>query len=59
MLETLNMDLDLSKSEFKTRKRDLEYRLFNLAHATWMAKIPVLILLRAGIPPVRTVASKP
>ena len=44
MLETLNLDLEMDKQTFKERRRQLEYRLFNLSHATWKAKIPVLIL---------------
>jgi AMP-polyphosphate phosphotransferase len=44
MLEYLNLDLATPKDEYKTRIRDLQNRLYELEHAVFDAKIPVMIV---------------
>jgi AMP-polyphosphate phosphotransferase len=44
MLEYLNLDLTTTKDEYKTRIRDLQNRLYELEHAVFDAKIPVMIV---------------
>ncbi len=44
MLEQINLDLSLSKAEYKRRMPELESRLFDLEHAMFEAKIPSMIV---------------
>jgi AMP-polyphosphate phosphotransferase len=44
MLEYLNLDITTAKDEYKTRIRDLQNRLYELEHAVFDAKIPVMIV---------------
>jgi len=44
MLEYLNLDLVLPKEEYKPRIRELQNRLYELEHAVFDAKIPVMIV---------------
>jgi AMP-polyphosphate phosphotransferase len=44
MLEYLNLDLAVPKSEYRPRIRQLQQRLYELEHAVFDAKIPVVIV---------------
>jgi polyphosphate kinase 2 (PPK2 family) len=44
MLEYVNLDLALPKEEYKKRLRPLQQRLYELEHAVFDAKIPVVII---------------
>jgi polyphosphate kinase 2 (PPK2 family) len=44
MLEYLNLDLAVSKEEYQARIHDLQQRLYELEHAVFDAKIPVMIV---------------
>ncbi len=44
MLEYVNLDLALQKEEYRKRLRPLQQRLYELEHAVFDAKIPVIIL---------------
>lgn len=44
MLEYLNLDLSLPKEDYRPRIRELQNRLYELEHAVFDAKIPVMIV---------------
>ncbi|MEJ5223091.1 MAG: hypothetical protein WHV44_01455 [Anaerolineales bacterium] len=44
MLEYVNLDLRLEPEEYKTRLRPLQQRLYELEHAIFDAKVPVMIV---------------
>jgi polyphosphate kinase 2 (PPK2 family) len=44
MLEYLNLDLTLPREEYQPRIRELQQRLYELEHAVFDAKIPVMIV---------------
>jgi AMP-polyphosphate phosphotransferase len=44
MLEYLNLDLTLPKEDYRPRIRELQNRLYELEHAVFDAKIPVMIV---------------
>lgn len=44
MLEYVNLDLRLSEEEYKKRLRPLQQRLYELEHAIFEAKVPVMIV---------------
>src|SRR5512141_3187733 len=44
MLEYVNLDLALSKEDYEKRLRPLQQRLYELEHAVYDAKVPVMIV---------------
>jgi polyphosphate kinase 2 (PPK2 family) len=44
MLEYVNLDLTLDKTEYEKRLRPLQQRLYELEHAVYDAKVPVMIV---------------
>ena len=44
MLEYVNLDLALSKEEYESRIGNLQQRLYELEHAVYDAKVPVMIV---------------
>jgi polyphosphate kinase 2 (PPK2 family) len=44
MLEYLNLDLAIPKEEYRARIRDLQQRVYELEHAVFDSKIPVMIV---------------
>ena len=44
MLEYVNLDLAVPQEEYKKRLRPLQQRLYELEHAVFDAKVPVIIV---------------
>ena len=44
MLEYVNLDLALGQEEYRKRLRPLQQRLYELEHAVFDAKVPVIIV---------------
>ena len=44
MLEYVNLDLAIPPEEYKKRLRPLQQRLYELEHAVFDAKVPVIIV---------------